>query len=269
MDHTGAIAPGRSFAPSFNHVDFLGVRIDLLTSESLLELVGAAIWNSKRLLIGHHNLHGLSTITKAENNKYRRFFEMTDVALADGMSMVALGKLLGKGISRNNRIAYNDWLPKLLTKAVEQKWRVFYLGSVPEVAERGQQVLANRFPGLDIICHHGHFDAGENSEENLQVCEAMNAFHPDILFVGMGMPRQEKWLVENHRKLNAAIILTSGATLDYIAGAKKMAPRWMGVIGLEWAFRLAAEPTRLAYRYLIEPWQLVYALASKRMSLKS
>jgi N-acetylglucosaminyldiphosphoundecaprenol N-acetyl-beta-D-mannosaminyltransferase len=83
----------------------------------------------------------------------------------------------------------------------------------------------------------------------------------------MGMPRQEKWIQDNRKDIRANVILTSGATLDYVVGAKRMAPRWMGTLGLEWAFRLATEPRRLAFRYLIEPWGLLSAVVSKRIEM--
>jgi N-acetylglucosaminyldiphosphoundecaprenol N-acetyl-beta-D-mannosaminyltransferase len=151
------------------YVDFLGIRLYLQTAESLLHLVAAAIRDSKRLLVGHQNLHGLSTYTKCENIRYRRFFEIADLTLADGMSMVILGKLLRQNIRRENRIAYNDWLPIFLQHAAEKQWKVFYLGSAPEVASRGKEVLSSRYSGLQIACHHGHFDAAETSAENSRI----------------------------------------------------------------------------------------------------
>jgi N-acetylglucosaminyldiphosphoundecaprenol N-acetyl-beta-D-mannosaminyltransferase len=81
----------------------------------------------------------------------------------------------------------------------------------------------------------------------------------------MGVPRQEQWIQENRDAIDANVILPSGATLDFIAGAKRMAPRWMGAIGLEWAFRLATEPRRLASRYLVEPWGLLSAVATNSL----
>jgi N-acetylglucosaminyldiphosphoundecaprenol N-acetyl-beta-D-mannosaminyltransferase len=81
----------------------------------------------------------------------------------------------------------------------------------------------------------------------------------------MGMPRQERWILENRDDIDANVIFPSGATLDYIAGAKPMAPRWMGALGLEWAFRLATEPRRLAVRYLVEPWGLLTAVVTNSL----
>ena len=85
----------------------------------------------------------------------------------------------------------------------------------------------------------------------------INAFAPHILLVGMGMPRQEAWIVRNHSALGPCAIFSVGAAFDYEAGAQRAAPRWMGKVGLEWLFRLAADPGRLFTRYCIEPWFLV------------
>src|SRR5690606_21110319 len=90
-----------------------------------------------------------------------------------------------------------------------------------------------------------------------------------ILIVGMGMPRQEIWVYENRSSLSATVILTAGACMDYIAGAVPVPPRWLGPIGLEWAYRLATNPRRLATRYLLEPWalapRLVRAIVGARL----
>jgi N-acetylglucosaminyldiphosphoundecaprenol N-acetyl-beta-D-mannosaminyltransferase len=85
-------------------------------------------------------------------------------------------------------------------------------------------------------------------------------FRPDILMVGMGMPRQEHWIVENLEHIHAHAILTSGACMDYLAGVVPIAPRWMGRFGVEWMFRLWSEPSRLWQRYLLEPWFLLMLL---------
>ncbi len=86
--------------------------------------------------------------------------------------------------------------------------------------------------------------------------EQVRAFAPDILFVGMGMPRQELWILNNLEALPNCVIFSVGAAFDYEAGAQAEAPRWMGRMGVEWLFRLVHDPKRLARRYLIEPWSL-------------
>jgi N-acetylglucosaminyldiphosphoundecaprenol N-acetyl-beta-D-mannosaminyltransferase len=145
--------------------------------------------------------------------------------------------------------------------AASRGWRVFNLGSSKQVAEQGAAKLRNLYPGLQIEVSDGFFDARSGSAENEALVKRINAYHPDLLMVGMGMPRQEFWTQENFSQLDAHVILSStGAALEYIAGATPTPPRWSGRIGLEWMFRLAHEPRRLFSRYLIEPWYILLLL---------
>jgi N-acetylglucosaminyldiphosphoundecaprenol N-acetyl-beta-D-mannosaminyltransferase len=241
---------------------FLGVNIAMVTSNGLLDLVSECIRSQRRVVIAHHNLHSLCLHSSSSGDAalLRRFYDEVEYTVADGMSMIILGRLQGHKLGRRHRVAYNDWLPVLLPMAVRFGWRVFYLGSTVDVADKGAAILRMRFPGLQLDAHHGHFDADRDSNETRHVLATIARFRPNILFVGMGVPRQERWIQDNRRNIEANVILTSGATLDYIAGAKQMAPRWMGNLGLEWAFRLATEPRRLAFRYLVEPWGLISAI---------
>jgi len=244
---------------SFSKIRLLGAAIDLLTASDLINVVEQCIDDSQKIVIANHNLHSLCLSHRPDKTieLFRSFYSTANYTVADGMSVIALGWLYGKAMRREHRIAYNDWLPHVLPLVVERGWRVFYLGSSPEASERGAQALHDQYPRLQLEVHHGHFDASLDGEDNQRVLAMIAEYQPHLLFVGMGMPRQEAWIVENLREIRANAILTSGATLDYIAGVKRMAPRWMGRIGMEWAFRLITEPRRLAFRYLVEPWGLV------------
>jgi N-acetylglucosaminyldiphosphoundecaprenol N-acetyl-beta-D-mannosaminyltransferase len=253
---------------SVETIAFLGITIDLLTPHSFTDLVAECITTQRKVVIGTHNLHSLCLHSSSSSDaaSFRRFYSDAQYTLADGMSIVVLGRLQGQRISRRHRVTYNDWLPLMLSLAVQSGWRVFYLGSTAPVAAKGATVLRARFPGLQLDFHHGHFDARHDSDSNKKVLAEVSKYRPHILFVGMGMPRQEKWIQDNRNEIEANVILPSGATLDYVAGAKRMAPRWMGEFGLEWAFRLATEPRRLAYRYLGEPWGLLSAVMNNRLN---
>jgi N-acetylglucosaminyldiphosphoundecaprenol N-acetyl-beta-D-mannosaminyltransferase len=255
-------------SPSVKTIAFLGIKIDLITPLRLLDLVSDCIAAGRKVVIAHHNLHSLCLHSSSSRDavSLRRSYDRAEYTLADGMSMVALGRLLGHPIGIRHRVAYNDWLPFMLPIAVQREWRIFYLGSTPDAAARGAEMLCNRFPGLQLGVHHGHFDARYESDDNAKVVAEISRHRPHILFVGMGVPRQESWIQENLNEIDANVILPSGATLDYIAGAKRMAPRWMGKLGLEWAFRLATEPRRLAFRYLVEPWGLLSAVLTNNLA---
>jgi N-acetylglucosaminyldiphosphoundecaprenol N-acetyl-beta-D-mannosaminyltransferase len=178
------------------------------------------------------------------------------------MPLVALGRLYGYPLKREHRVTLADSIHPLMKIAAQRGWRVFHVGSSSYVAEKGAAELRRLYPGLQIDVSGGYFDAQQSSAENQALLRRINAYRPDLLMVGMGMPRQEYWTHENFSQLDASVILSSnGAALDYIAGAVPTPPRWSGRLGLEWAFRLANEPRRLFGRYCVEPWYVLMLLA--------
>lgn len=215
-------------------------------------LIDKAVKSNNRYVIASQNLH--SIYVYHHDAKMRAFGEKAQYMRADGMSVVLLGNFLGYPLRREHRVTYVDWVPPLMAEAVKQNWRVFYLGSKPGVAELGAEILRKEFPGLQISTADGYFDATASSADNQKVLEMINAYQPNVLMVGMGMPRQEHWILDNLESLNANAILTCGACIDYIAGVIPTPPRWMGRVGLEWLSRLLSEPNRLWKRYLLEPW---------------
>ena len=184
----------------------------------------------------------------------KAFYAKADYVRADGMALVFMGKFLGFPLERKHRVTYADWIWSLMDKAEQQNWRVLYLGSKPGVAQKGASVLQSKYPNLQIATIHGYFDRSLNSSENQAVLEQINAYQPHVLMVGMGMPRQEQWILENIDRIHTNAILPSGACIDYVAGEVATPPRWTGKVGLEWLYRLLTEPKRLWKRYLLEPW---------------
>ena len=230
----------------------LRTRVDALTIEDLHARILQSIGNNESRIFGSQNLHSL--YLQRDDHKLRAFYERADYIRIDGMAIVFLGRLLGLPLRREHRVTYVDWLPVFMAAAARAGWRVFYLGSRPGVAASAADLLRKRFPGLQIATADGFFDAQAGSPENEKIIERINAFQTHVLMVGMGMPRQQHWVLENYHKLAVNAISTSGAALDYVVGAIPTPPRWAARMGLEWLFRLAAEPRRLARRYLVEPW---------------
>ena len=191
----------------------------------------------------------------------REFYARAHWTYLDGMPLVALGRLYGYPLQRDQRVTNTDWFAPLMKLAAGKGWRVFNLGSPKHVADKGAAELRRLYPELQFEVQDGYFDASRDSAENEALVERINAYHPDLLMVGMGMPRQELWTQENYARLDAYVILSSnGAALDYFAGAVPTPPRWSGRWGLEWFFRLVNEPRRLYSRYLIEPWYVLLLL---------
>jgi N-acetylglucosaminyldiphosphoundecaprenol N-acetyl-beta-D-mannosaminyltransferase len=232
----------------------LGVPVEALTIPELNQRISSALREKRRLVIGNQNLHSIAIYHQQE--AMRAFYAAADCVHIDGMPLVWWGRFLGHRVGRRHRVTYLDWLPSLMTLASQQGWRIFYLGSRPGVGERAASKLREQHPGLDMHVHHGYFDARPDGPENRAVCAAINASGAEILMVGMGMPRQEQWILQCRDVIRPRVLMACGACMDYVAGEVPTPPRWMGRVGLEWAYRLAVEPRRLAYRYLVEPWQL-------------
>jgi N-acetylglucosaminyldiphosphoundecaprenol N-acetyl-beta-D-mannosaminyltransferase len=242
----------------------LGVEVDALSMTDLNTIVAEAIEHRRRVVVANHNLH--SIYLYHHDAKMRAFYATADHIYVDGMPIVVFGRLLGKPLGREHRVTLADWMGPLAGEAAEHGWRVFCLGCRPGVAERGASVLRRSYPGLQIETAHGYFDPDPASPEDQAVLAKIEAWHPHVLITGMGMPRQEHWIVDHLEKLQVNVIVNGGAILDYFAGAIPTPPRWAGRTGLEWFFRLIAEPRRLWFRYLVEPWFIAYKLVIEMVS---
>lgn len=231
---------------------FLDIVVHRVTREELNQAAAEAIRQGRRLIIANHNLHSLYLYHR--DKQFRGIFEAAGLTHADGIGIILLSALSRAPLSREHRTTYVDWTPDLISAAAENRWRVFYVGSKPGIALIGAAKLIERYPGLRIETAHGYFDQSRSSDENRALLGRIRDFQPHILMVGMGMPRQEKWILENLEDLSCNVILPCGAAIDYVAGVVPTPPRWSGPLGLEWLFRLAKEPRRLASRYLVEPW---------------
>lgn len=239
---------------------FLGVTVHRATMRQLSQSVQGAIGAGRRMIIANHNLHSLYLFHR--DPQFREIYEIADLVHADGMSMVLLSALTGAPLAREHRTTYVDWMPDLVALAAANRWRLFYVGSKPGVAAQGAARLRQKWPGLEIETEHGYFDAARMSPENRRILRRIQEYRPHILLVGMGMPRQERWIAENFSELPANVILPAGAAIDYIAGAVATPPRWTGRLGVEWLFRFLSEPRRLARRYFIEPWFIAWLVVS-------
>ena len=234
--------------PISSSVSFFGFRADTFSDKDVVGLVSYAISADKRYIVGHHNCHSLYLCHREP--RMLDFYSIADHVLIDGMSLVLLGRMFSLPLTRENRATSLDFMPLLMAEAAKHGWRIFYVGSRPGVAELGAALARQEYPGLNIRTHHGYLDAVENKK----VIAEINAYQPHILMVGMGMPRQEYWILDNRDQISANVIFPIGAFMDYSAGEIPTAPRWLASLYLEWAYRLFSEPRRLWRRYLVEPW---------------
>jgi N-acetylglucosaminyldiphosphoundecaprenol N-acetyl-beta-D-mannosaminyltransferase len=237
----------------------LGARVDALTLEQLNTGIARCIEHGEKWIIANHNMNSLRLIHR--HPPMRRFYDQAALVHIDGMPLVLLARILGIPLRRDHRVTYVDWTGPLMARAAAEEWRVFYLGGKPGIAEHAASRLREQYPGLQLRTRHGWFDPVPGSPDDAAIVAEIADWRPHILMVGMGMPRQEWWISDHLRSLRANVILPCGAAFDYVAGAVPTPPRWAGRLGLEWAFRLATEPTRLWKRYLLEPWFVAWLLA--------
>jgi N-acetylglucosaminyldiphosphoundecaprenol N-acetyl-beta-D-mannosaminyltransferase len=236
-------------------VRLLGGEVDLVRPDEVMSRLHAAVRARRRAVIANHNLHSLYLLRRTP--RLAEFFAAADVVQVDSTPLIAFGRLLGLPMRPGHRSTYLDWRDAFWRLARAEGWRVFYLGGASGVAERAAHRLTSEFPGALIGSASGYFDAAPQSVANRELLRRIADFAPDVLLVGMGMPRQELWIFENLTDLPDGPILSVGAAFDYEAGVQRAAPRWMGRLGLEWLFRLCCDPRRLFQRYCVEPWFLI------------
>jgi N-acetylglucosaminyldiphosphoundecaprenol N-acetyl-beta-D-mannosaminyltransferase len=247
--------------------EFLDIKVDALTVKGLFEASAAAVAQSRQIVIANHNIHSLYLQRRSES--MCRFFAGADYVFADGMWIVYLARLFKQPLLRENRIPPLDWHDQFFRMAQRSGWRVFFLGGTPSVCERFEQYIRSKYAMLSSGHHNGYFETRPGSVDNERVLAAIDSFSPHILFVCMGMPRQEEWVHDNRSRLTANVIFPLGGILDYLVGETATPPRWTGPMGVEWAYRLLHDPRRLAGRYLWEPiclapWIIVEALRALR-----
>jgi N-acetylglucosaminyldiphosphoundecaprenol N-acetyl-beta-D-mannosaminyltransferase len=224
-----------------------------LNLQQLLTWLRIAMCSSRVCILANHNLHSIALHHR--DAAMRAFYDCADLTVVDGRPLIAWARILGLPLHRQHKLSWLDHLDDLLAVATMEGWTVAHLGCRPGVAERAAERLRQRHSGLRLVTHHGFF--AFPGPENDAVLEWLQAIRPRLLLVGMGMPRQEHWLLHARDRLPPCVAVTCGATFDYLAGTLPTPPRWLSPLGLEWAFRLASEPRRLAHRYLIEPLTLL------------
>ena len=222
--------------------------MDPLTVEDLHAEIGRLVRGRRRGLVLNANAHCLNLCY--EDRALRAFFNGAEVVFCDGAGVMLAARILGGRLPA--RITYADWAWRLAGFAAAEGFTLFFLGARPGVAQAAARRLRERHAGLEISgVHHGYFDHSAGSPESEAVVEEINAAAPDILLVGLGMPLQEYWLLENGGRLDASVALTGGAVFDYVSGRLSRGPRLLTGNGFEWLARLLVEPRRLWRRYLI------------------
>jgi len=194
------------------------------------------------------SVHGL--VVAQRDPVIRACLNRSSLAAEDGMPLVWWSRLAGFPQAR--RVCGSDLLDETCAFGVSRNYRHFFYGASPEVLELLVERLRRRHPGLIVAGYRSPPFRRLTAAEDADDIAAINATRPDFVWVGLGMPKQEKWIVGHVGKIEATALLGVGAAFDFLAGTKPRAPIWMQRSGLEWLFRLMTEPRRLGHRYLID-----------------
>lgn len=194
----------------------------------------------------------VDVLVKIENDPYlKKIADEADLTLVDGKPLVWISKLHHKPVK--SKISGSDLVPRLCNVASENGYSVFILGGKDGIAEKAKNNLLKKLPNITIV---GTYSPPLGFEKNKDELEKINSLisnaKPNILIVCFGCPKQEKWIYENYQKYDANVSICAGATVDFLAGNIKRAPRWMSEFGLEWFYRFLMEPKRLFKRYFID-----------------
>jgi N-acetylglucosaminyldiphosphoundecaprenol N-acetyl-beta-D-mannosaminyltransferase len=196
----------------------------------------------------------------------RRVVNRASLAVPDGMPLVWLAHLAGQRQTR--RVYGPDLMLSFCELAARRGYKSYLLGGAPGQPDVVAQRLVERYPGLAFVGAHATPTRPLPPDENAEIVEAVNRAGPDVVWVGMGTPFQERWMAENRARLTAPLLIGVGAAFDFHSGKVPQAPEWLQNLGLEWFFRLAQEPDRLWRRYLLGNPVFVGKLLVQRLGLR-
>jgi N-acetylglucosaminyldiphosphoundecaprenol N-acetyl-beta-D-mannosaminyltransferase len=222
----------------------IGVNIDetsyLLAAQQVIAWSGA---NESRIVCAA-NVHML--MEAYDSPRYRKILNSADLVTPDGMPLVWVMRLKGQ---RDQQRVYGPTLMlHVLEAAACEHVPVGFYGSSPEVLQALNVKIQSQFSNLQIVYSFSPPFREMSEEDDKKIIENINTSGARVLFVGLGCPKQEKWMAEHRGKVNV-VMLGVGAAFDFHAGVKSQAPAWMQKIGLEWFYRLVTEPRRLWWRY--------------------
>ena len=230
-----------------NTFNLLGVRVSVLTPELAVSYITDMV---RRRARGYVCVAPVATIVDARLDlRYREVINNAALVTPDGMPVVWMGRYLG--CAQIRRTYGPDLMLRLCDEGRKAGLKHYFYGATPEICDKLTTVLRCRFPGLDIVGHMSPPYMPSAQLLDTGIAGQINACAPDILWVGLGSPKQDFWMALNRSALDVPVMIGIGAAFDFLAGAKPQAPVWMRRSGLEWLFRLCCEPRRLWKRYLL------------------
>ncbi len=232
---------------------FLNTHVDNLTMAEAVEEAKRLVQKGGRSYVVTPNV---DHIVKIEHDRlFREIYEGADLILTDGKPLIWMSKLLGMPIKE--KISGSDYFPEVCKMAAREGMSIFLLGAAEGVAKKAAVNLMKKYEHLKIAgVYSPSYTFESDVKEISYIIRKINEAKPDILCIGLGTPKQEKFYYKYKEFLNVPLTLHIGATIDFEAGVVKRAPKWVSYAGMEWFYRLLKEPRRLYRRYLLDDLEI-------------
>lgn len=227
------------------YIEVTGIKIHNLTFDELNESIKLLILGGGKHIVSNVNINAMNIAY--EQKWFKLFLNNASINFCDGDGVRLAAKLKGKNIKQ--KITYNRWIWDFASFSEMEGFSFYLIGSKQGTIERAKNVLSSKYPNLEI---KGYRNGFFNEDSDISDCIAdINDKKPNVLILGMGMPHQEKWLLQNREKLSFNVALTGGAVFEYISGNATMTPAFFYRNKLEWLYRFIKEPRRLFKRYIV------------------
>lgn len=243
----------------------LGVRVDAVQIPDVVALLQE--WIARRNRCRYIAVTGMHGITEAQHDpQVRDALNTADLVVPDGMPLVWLGRLHGHALKR--RVYGPELMLSFCQATVQRGYRHFFYGGAPGVPEQLAEVFRQRFRGFHVVGTYSPPFRALTPQEDEEITGLIREASPDIVWVGLSTPKQERWMFEHRDGLGVPVMIGVGAAFDLHTGRLKQAPARMREAGLEWLFRLIQEPRRLWRRYIIHGAKFCYWVALELLGLK-
>ena len=237
-------------------INILGVKVAVTNLTSTCQTIEDWIRGQARTYVC---IAPVSTIVDCQTDpEYREIVNNSGMTTPDGMPLVWLGKL--KGNKMIQRTYGPDLMLSLCDLSQKKGYKHYFYGGSVKTNHLLAGKLKDRFPQLNIAGSFSPPLRDIHAGETEDILEQINRVKPDILWIGLGSPKQDYWMAHHRDRLNVPVMIGVGAAFNFLAGTKPQAPLWMRRLGLEWFFRLCCEPKRLWKRYLVGNTKFVYML---------
>ena len=247
-------------------IHVLGIEIHMVEIPGIVSQM--EYWIKYKNDVCHHvvnsGMHGVMAAQK--NSSIRTIFKSVDLFAPDGIAMIFLARIRGFKINKKN--TGPDVLLEFARKASNHGYSVYFYGDSETVLEKLVSRLTNEFPGLKIAGYRSPPFRELTPEEDADDIAAINAAAPDVLWVGLGMPKQEQWISEHQKRLHVPVAVGAGAAFKMLSGEISRGPEWLRNLGFEWSWRLIHEPMNIWKRVFIDaPW-FIYLVALELTGLR-